>query len=210
VSAYVRIHKDGAREEVRRPRAFHDDANRTPVDDAWLIANDGVYPVREPESIDPLADPRPVDEWELHTDHVLKTYAPLAPRYARARLRDKVATLRWRVETGGVVAADQVTHTDATSQAKILGAFVAQQQGWIAAEGLNWKRGGVFARSTPSDIQAMAQMVFGFVQACYDREAELLAQIDAALDLDALRAIDVTTGWPANAAISGEAAWASL
>jgi 2-keto-3-deoxy-L-rhamnonate aldolase RhmA len=46
------------------------------------------------------------------------------------------------------------------------------------------------------DLAAVVQTVNEQVQAAYNNEAQLLAQIEQATTIDELEAIDLTTGWP--------------
>jgi hypothetical protein len=71
----------------------------------------------------------------------------------------------------------------------ILGAAVAVT---LDPSLLNWKRAdGAFVPLKAEAVLAAADAVRAHVQACYDREAELLAAIGAGVD------VDLEGGWPA-------------
>ena len=53
------------------------------------------------------------------------------------------------------------------------------------------------AKFVDSDMDAVKTAVFAHVAACYAREAELMAEINAAGSVSALRSIDLTAGWAA-------------
>jgi hypothetical protein len=54
---------------------------------------------------------------------------------------------------------------------------------------------GTFVALDAQAITAVAMAVQAHVQACFDREAELKAQIEAANATEELAAIDLNTGW---------------
>ena len=83
---YIQLHfnenlsEDISKRELRsRPRAFHDDGHMTPVSDAWLIENDNIYPVHTP-IVDGEAVDKPVGEWTVLADKVLKTQWLVVPK----------------------------------------------------------------------------------------------------------------------------------
>jgi len=53
-----------------------------------------------------------------------------------------------------------------------------------------------FVQLSYDDLAAVVEAVNQQVQAAYNREAELLAQIEQATTVGELNAIDLTTGWP--------------
>jgi len=82
--------------------------------------------------------------------------------------------------------------TDDVSQTRIAGAALAAMLDPDYT--VRWKcTDGQFYTLTAPQILAVAQAVRAHVQACYDREADLLAAIAAAADP---LAVDLTTGWP--------------
>jgi hypothetical protein len=61
---------------------------------------------------------------------------------------------------------------------------------------VQWKTGAGFVTLTAAQVIAAAQAVRAHVQACFDHEADVAAEIDAAETLAELQAIDVSAGWP--------------
>jgi hypothetical protein len=55
---------------------------------------------------------------------------------------------------------------------------------------------GTFVALDAQAITAVAMAVRAHVQACFDREAELKAWIEAASMAEEIAAIDLNTGWP--------------
>lgn len=120
---------------------------------------------------------------------------PLPMDVARLAFRSKVADLRWQRETGGIVIQGAPIRTDRESQAMLSGATLSAQLD--PALPIKWKGAdGVFRVLDAETILAIARAVLAHVQACFDREAELVEIIDAAETHDALLAIDIEAGWP--------------
>lgn len=110
----------------------------------------------------------------------------------KAEKKAKIAAARYQAETGGVTVSGATIDTDRDSQALITGAALA-----AVIDGnysLNWKTESGFVHLTAPEIIAVAQAVRAHVQACFDREAELVALVDAAETAEDLDTIDIT--WP--------------
>ena len=113
----------------------------------------------------------------------------------RARKLMELAALRWERETGGTTFNGMPVATDAVSQTKYIGAVVGAQIDPNAV--INWKMAdGTFVTLDAAAITAVAMVVRAHVQACFDREAELKTQIEAATTAEELAALDLNTGWP--------------
>ena len=125
---------------------------------------------------------------------------------AKAQALSEIAQTRFNVETGGVIVAGKFYGTDRDSQSAI-----ARASGTVS-----WKCNATVTRdieqldgstvatvcvSSPefasSDMDAVKTAVAVHVAAAYAREAELMATINAADSVTALRAIDLTAGWAA-------------
>jgi outer membrane protein assembly factor BamB len=126
---------------------------------------------------------------------------------AKAQALSEIASTRYAVETGGVVVAGKFYSTGRDSQAAI-----ARATGTV-----DWKCNATVTRDmqqqldgptvatvcvsdvefASSDMDAVKTAVEAHVAAAYAREAELMAGINAADSVAALRAIDLTTGWAA-------------
>lgn len=67
--------------------------------------------------------------------------------------------------------------------------------------GIDWSLGdGVFVFLSRETLYAMADAAFLYIQACFSRAKALTDEANAATDIDALAAIDITSGWPDNGA----------
>ena len=128
----------------------------------------------------------------------------LSLQQATAQALSEIAATRYAVETGGVIVSGKFFSTDRDSQAAI-----ARSSGSVA-----WKCCATVTRdikqldgSTVStvcvgaaefvntDMDAVKAAVTAHVSDAYAREAELMAAINAADSVAALRAIDLTAGW---------------
>lgn len=123
---------------------------------------------------------------------------PLA--VAKGRLKEQLAAKRWAVEVGGFsftpTGGDPVTIlTDRDSQSKFAGLFNMLNLVGAPATA-NWKAAEGFLSLSKVDAIRMTIEAGQHVQAAFDHEAELIADIDAAGDLDELAEIDIGSGWP--------------
>jgi hypothetical protein len=124
--------------------------------------------------------------------------APPTPTLAeiKANAFAALAERRWRAETGGTLVNGATIATDENAQAKIVGAVLAAMRD--ANYSAQWKMpDGRFSTFSHDQIIAAGDAVRAHVQACFDREASLAAQIVAAADAAAIAAIDLNAGWPA-------------
>jgi hypothetical protein len=106
-----------------------------------------------------------------------------------------LADRRWRAETGRISVNGLPVATDDKSQAKVVGACLAATLD--ASYSVQWKladRG--FVTLDRDQIIAIAQAVRTHVQTCFDREAALAEEIDAAPNEQALATINIEGGWP--------------
>jgi len=113
----------------------------------------------------------------------------------KTQKRAALANLRWKVETGGITVGGITLPTDERTRSNLHAKYT------LAKENSNvtcvWKLGdGSFVTLSNATIQSAAHAVHDHVQACFDHEAALAAQIDAVVDEAALAAIDIEVGWP--------------
>ena len=110
----------------------------------------------------------------------------------KAQKKVEIASARYEREIAGVEVNGVLIDTGRDSQALITGAALAAMLD--EAYSLNWKTDSGFIHLTASEIIAVAQAVRAHVQACFDREGELVALVDAAEtkeDLD-----EIIISWP--------------
>lgn len=101
--------------------------------------------------------------------------APVPIEPEPADLAAYAAQRRWEVETGGVEVAGNTVATDRESQALINGAFNLVN---AMPQPIQFKAAGGFVTLAPEDVVGIAIAVGQHVQACFAKEAEVLAGID--------------------------------
>lgn len=102
-----------------------------------------------------------------------------------------IAARRWQVETGGTTVAGVQVNTERDSQALLTGAAFAATLD--PAYHIKWKVATGFVDLTGEQVIGLASQVRAFVQACFNREAELLGFVaDGSITAEMLE-----EGWPA-------------
>lgn len=101
-----------------------------------------------------------------------------------------IAARRWQAETGGIDVAGMHIETDDRSKALITGSAIKAMRS--AAYTLNWKTPEGFIQIPAEQVLAMADAVSDHVQACFNREAELLAALEAGTFIVEM----LEEGWP--------------
>jgi len=96
-----------------------------------------------------------------------------------------------------------VVQTDGDSRRELTGAVVAANEDSLTVQGWRMADNEMVVMDI-ADFKAMALAVRNHVNACYERQASLEAEIDNAVDVDAIRTIDIEAGWPANPTPEGE------
>ncbi|WP_322997520.1 DUF4376 domain-containing protein [Castellaniella sp.] len=133
-----------------------------------------------------------------------ETFAPPAPEpldleTLRAQMSAAVRAKRWEVETGGCTVNGVAIRTDEQSQNKIAATvqlfandpdltvvdFEAQPDVWVTVD--------------QPTIVAIGIAAGRHVQAAFSRARVLSEAVAAAASVEALEAIDIESGWPANA-----------
>jgi len=107
---------------------------------------------------------------------------------ARQAERDRIKARRNAALVTGTTVAGMSIATDDTSQSRITGAALAVTIDPEAT--VQWKTGAGFVTLDAAQVIAVAQAVRAHVQACFDREAALLAALEAD------EAYDIDAGWP--------------
>ena len=103
--------------------------------------------------------------------------------------RDEIRQKRDRALKAGVTVHGMKIHTDDVSQQRIYGAAIAVMRNPSLV--LKWKTAArTFVPLNAEAVLAVADAVRAHVQACYDREEALLAQLDAG------EPADLDSGWP--------------
>ena len=140
---------------------------------AGMLAGEHIQIVGGELVVGPLPEPEPEPEPELLPDW------PAA-----------IAERRWEREVGGIVVAGLTIATDDRSKLLINGAAVEAMLDLNYQ--MQWKTPSGFVELTASQVLAVARAVRAHVQACFDREAELLASLDAGTFESGM----LDEGWP--------------
>jgi hypothetical protein len=109
----------------------------------------------------------------------------------RAEMAQQIADRRWQAEVAGITVNGMAVATDRDSQALITGAALAAMRD--PAYVCRWKTATGFVELNAEQLTAVADTVRAHVQACFDREAALLVELDGGT----LTAEMIETGWPA-------------
>ena len=109
----------------------------------------------------------------------------------RATPEGRIADRRYQVETAGITLNGARIDTSRDSQGLIAGAALAAVLD--AQYSVRWKTAGGFITLTAEQILGVASAVRAHVQACFDREAELLAALQGASYETGM----LDEGWPA-------------
>lgn len=116
-----------------------------------------------------------------------QTAADLADQAKEAE-RARIKARRDAAVNAGTIVAGMPIATDDTSQQRITGAALAASLD--ANLTVQWKTSAGFVTLDATQVLAIAQAVRAHVQACFDREAVLLAALDAG------EAYVSESGWP--------------
>ena len=123
-------------------------------------------------------------EWRLATAEDIERVRNPAPTAA------SIAARRYEAEVGGITLNGMHIDTDDRSKLLINGAAV---EAMLDADYvMQWKTSEGFIELTSAQVIGIARAVRAHVQACFDREAELLAELDAGTLTNNM----LEQGWP--------------
>lgn len=112
----------------------------------------------------------------------------------RAEKKSTLAAIRWSKETQGTEINGIPVGTDDRSRSTYLGMLMAVQ--FDPNYTVNFKAAdGNFITLDAMGISAVAFGVRDYVQQCFNREQELIADIDAATTAQEIADIDIENGW---------------
>jgi hypothetical protein len=105
--------------------------------------------------------------------------------------KQRIADRRYEAETSGTIIEDMPIDTGRDSQGLITGAAV--QAIIDPSYSLHWKTSAGFVDLTAQQVLGVASLVRAFVQACFNRESDLLDAVAAGT----ITAEMLEEGWPA-------------
>ena len=132
-----------------------------------------------------LEDGMEVPDYEIGPLELGTEETPLS--IAKAKKLRELAAARYAAEIAGMTMNGMKVRTDRESQAMITGAALAATQDMDYT--CRWKTENGFVTLTAAQIVAVATAVRSHVQAQFDREAELTAQVKAAETIEAVEAV---------------------
>ncbi|MCS3610969.1 DUF4376 domain-containing protein [Salinibacter ruber] len=164
----------------------------------------GYYPIRTEEG-DPSASEKQVG-WEYVLDKARGVMRKVAQYETKTveeyagDLKEEAAARRTQHARKPVAYGNHEFDADAEAQQKLVGKLTYAQAAGKDTDStwsVRWKTAGNdFVQLSYDDLAAVVQAVNQQVQAAYNREAQLLSEIEAATTIDELEAIDLTSGWP--------------
>jgi hypothetical protein len=140
------------------------------------------------EKVPPNLTGQKVAQW-VGGDWIVLDAAPVIPEPAPG-WPSLIAARRYSAETAGTTVQGMVIATDDRSQGLITGAALAAMLD--AHYTINWKTAEGFVELTGAQIIGVASAVRAYVQACFDREADLLAAVADGSIAEAM----LDEGWP--------------
>ena len=160
---------------------------RWPADE--LIAL-GIYPIRSEYTAPGPYQYQAGETYTLEGAEIVRrtVIADFTLEQAKAKATADMAAKRYEVETGGMTVNGMAVSTDRDSQGLVLGAAFAANLD--PAYVVKWKTADGFVDLDAATVIALAQAIRAHVQAAFDREAEVVALIDAATTVDEVKAIE--------------------
>lgn len=117
----------------------------------------------------------------------------------KVHVKNKIANKRWEVETGGIEIDQKKFSTDRESQTKYTAIAVSIAQSDPTNWSINWKTNdGSFVTLNAQEMSTVINLILGHVQSSFNREFDLITQIDSCETIDEILEIDINSNWPPN------------
>lgn len=123
---------------------------------------------------------------------------PIVPRNFEEAKQEKIRELNQKMaeeESNGTNFNGYRFATDKDSQIKYLGILVSSMIDPTFTTQFKTMN-NEYVTLTNSDVVGLSMHVKSHIQACFDNDASILTQINAATSVESLDAIDITAGWP--------------
>ena len=121
--------------------------------------------------------------------------APRSIEEAKAGLKARAGAHRWDAETRGVeIAGFGLIPTGIEDQNRVATSIQGMERAGLAE--VDYKLPGGWARLTLGELVEVGKAITTHVEACFARERQLHAEIDAAGSIEELGLVDVGSGWP--------------
>lgn len=137
-------------------------------------------------TFDPIAA-RPTDA-DLVDGAARRFFVPKTLGAAKESAASMIATSRFALETAGVSVGNAVIKTDRESQATLSAALLTLQRNPEAI--IDWKGDNGWVKLGKAEVEAIADVVSGHVQACFTAEKARYDALEALTSLDEVRDFD--------------------
>jgi hypothetical protein len=161
------------------------------------LSTAGIYPL---ECAPPDHDPAlftAVPTIVVNAGGLYRQEFELAPRSieeAKAGLKARAGAHRWDAETGGVeIAGFGLIPTGIEDQNRVATSIQGMERAGLVE--VDYKLPSGWARLTLGELVEVGKAITSHVEACFARERQLHAEIDAAGSIEELGLINVTDGW---------------
>lgn len=114
----------------------------------------------------------------------------------KAELLRAVAAKRWAIESGGLMVGGAVVATAIEDQNRITSVIVNAERAGL--QSVDFKATSGWVTLTLAELVAIASLVAQHVQRCYSAERAHAEAIAPLHDIAALRAYDLSAGWPSS------------
>lgn len=120
---------------------------------------------------------------------------PRSIEEARTGLKARAGSKRWDVETGGVeIPGFGRIPTGIEDQSRVATSIQGMERAGLIE--VDYKLPSGWARLTLAELVEVGKAIATHVEACFARERQLHAEIDAAGSIEELAEIDMGSGWP--------------
>lgn len=143
---------------------------------------------------------RPQAEWTVGASEVTVGYAVAARslQELKEELKASVSQKRWEIETGGITVTGSTIDTSRESQGMLSGANLLATT--FPNRSIDWKTKTGWVSLPAATVLQISAAVGSHVQDCFSRERALHEAIDAATTTEEVLAINISAGWPGQAA----------
>lgn len=147
------------------------------------------YIQREDGAIIPVSEDN--RDYREYLEWVAEGNTAPAPTVTREQLLARIAARRWDAQSAGIVLNGTPISTDRDAQTTITSALLAWPE---SLESVEWKAAdGSFLTVTKAQLQVILSAGFTYIQACFAREGELVAAVQASTYAEDM----LDQGWPA-------------
>lgn len=116
--------------------------------------------------------------------------------FAKESIKDFYAKLRWEAETKGIIYKSVEIGTDDRTKTTIL--LKKELMAKTSKQTFSWKHKGSIVEFNVKDIIEISNAINDYIQECFEIEASLIQQLDAATNPLDLARYNLEIEWPSN------------